>query len=130
MGSKSIGGLRFDWNEITFGWTGQEPISKSLVRRRVTADEAIIAAIDALHFELLAGFDLIALAELRRENNLAFALQEQGKLTLDDPVGKYVPGLTRGDEVTIRQILSHTSGYQDYWPEDYLMTPMMKPASK
>lgn len=54
-------------------------------------------------------------------------LQEQGKLSLDDAVGKYVPELTRGDEVTIRQILSHTSGYQDYWPEDYLMTPMMKP---
>ena len=56
-------------------------------------------------------------------------LQEQGKLKLDDAVGKYVPGLTRGDEVTIRQVLSHTSGYQDYWPEDYLMTPMMKPAT-
>lgn len=56
-------------------------------------------------------------------------LQEQGKLKLDDAVGKYVPGLTRGDEVTIRQTLSHTSGYQDYWPEDYLMTPMMKPAT-
>ncbi len=56
-------------------------------------------------------------------------LQEQGKLKLDDAVGKYVPGLTRGDEVTIRQILSHTSGYQDYWPEDYLMTPMMKPVT-
>ncbi len=54
-------------------------------------------------------------------------LQEQGKLSLDDAVGKYIPGLTRGDEVTIRQILSHTSGYQDYWPEDYLMTPMLKP---
>ena len=54
-------------------------------------------------------------------------LQEQGKLKLDDAVGKYVPGLTRGDEITIRQILSHTSGYQDYWPEDYLMTPMIKP---
>jgi CubicO group peptidase (beta-lactamase class C family) len=54
-------------------------------------------------------------------------LQEQGKLSLDDAIGKYVPGLTHGDQVTIRQILSHTSGYQDYWPEDYLMTPMMKP---
>ena len=42
-------------------------------------------------------------------------------------MGKYVAGLMRGGEVTIRQILSHTSGYQDYWPEDYLMTPMMKP---
>jgi D-alanyl-D-alanine carboxypeptidase len=56
-------------------------------------------------------------------------LQEQGKLSLDDAVGKYVPGLTRGDEVTIREILSHTSGYEDYWPEDYLMTPMLKPES-
>jgi CubicO group peptidase (beta-lactamase class C family) len=54
-------------------------------------------------------------------------LWEQGKLSLDEPVGHYVPGLTRGNEVTIRQVLSHTSGYQDYWPEDYLMTPMMKP---
>ena len=53
-------------------------------------------------------------------------LQEEGKLSLDDAVGKYVPGLTRGDEVTIREILSHTSGYQDYWPEDYVMTPMLK----
>jgi CubicO group peptidase (beta-lactamase class C family) len=56
-------------------------------------------------------------------------LQEQKKLSLDDPVGKYVPGLTRGNEVTIRQILSHTSGYQDYWPEDYVMTPMLQPTT-
>jgi CubicO group peptidase (beta-lactamase class C family) len=56
-------------------------------------------------------------------------LQEEGKLSLDDTVGKYIPGLTEGDKVTIRQILSHTSGFQDYWPEDYLMTPMRKPES-
>jgi CubicO group peptidase (beta-lactamase class C family) len=56
-------------------------------------------------------------------------LQEQGKLSLDDAVGKYVPGLTEGNRVTIRQILSHTSGYQDYWPEDYVMTPMLHPES-
>ncbi|QNI32305.1 beta-lactamase family protein [Alloacidobacterium dinghuense] len=56
-------------------------------------------------------------------------LQQQGKLSIDDPVSKYVPGLTRGDEVTIRMLLSHTSGYQDYWPEDYLMQPMRQPAT-
>jgi CubicO group peptidase (beta-lactamase class C family) len=56
-------------------------------------------------------------------------LQEDGKLSLDDTVGKYLPGLTQGDRVTIRQILSHTSGYQDYWPEDYVMTPMLQPES-
>lgn len=56
-------------------------------------------------------------------------LQQEGKLRIDDPVGKYVPGLSRGNEVTIRQILSHTSGYQDFWPQDYLMEPMKKDAS-
>jgi CubicO group peptidase (beta-lactamase class C family) len=53
-------------------------------------------------------------------------LQEQGKLSLDDKVGKYIPDLTRGNEVTIRQLLSHTSGYQDYWPQDYVMKPMFE----
>ncbi len=47
-------------------------------------------------------------------------LQEEGKLSLDDKVSKFIPGLTRADEVTIRQLLSHTSGYQDYWPQDYV----------
>ena len=51
-------------------------------------------------------------------------LQEEGKLSLDDSIGKYIPGLTGGDRITIRQLLSHTSGYQDYWPEDYVMTTM------
>jgi CubicO group peptidase (beta-lactamase class C family) len=48
-------------------------------------------------------------------------LAEDGKLSVDDPVGKYVPGLTRGDVITIRQVLSHTSGYQDYAPQDYMI---------
>jgi CubicO group peptidase (beta-lactamase class C family) len=56
-------------------------------------------------------------------------LQEQGKLSLDDKVGKYIPDLTRANEVTIRQLLSHTSGYQDYWPQDYVMPGMLKPVT-
>jgi D-alanyl-D-alanine carboxypeptidase len=47
-------------------------------------------------------------------------LREQGKLSLDDKVSKFIPDLTRANEVTIRQLLSHTSGYQDYWPQDYV----------
>jgi CubicO group peptidase (beta-lactamase class C family) len=56
-------------------------------------------------------------------------LQEEGKLSLDDKVGKYVPDLTRANEVTIRQLLSHTSGYQDYWPQDYVMPMMLQPVT-
>src|SRR6516165_6249112 len=56
-------------------------------------------------------------------------LQEQGKLSLDDKVAKFLPNLTRANEVTIRQLLSHTSGYQDYWPQDYVMPMMLQPVT-
>lgn len=56
-------------------------------------------------------------------------LAEDGKLSLDDPVSKFVPNLTRGNEVTIRELLSHTSGYQDYWPQDYVMPSMLQPVT-
>src|SRR5262245_27982433 len=54
-------------------------------------------------------------------------LAEDGKLTLDDRVSKYVPGLTRGDDISIRQLLSHTSGYPDYAPQDYMVPEWEKP---
>src|SRR5436189_1261277 len=57
-------------------------------------------------------------------------LQEQGKLSLDDKVAKFIPNLTRSKEVTIRQLLSHTSGYQDYWPQDYVMPVMLQQVTK
>ncbi len=53
-------------------------------------------------------------------------LQQEGKLSVDDPVGRFVPGLTEGNHVTIRQLLSHTSGYQDFWPQDYVMPMMLR----
>jgi CubicO group peptidase (beta-lactamase class C family) len=54
-------------------------------------------------------------------------LQEDGKLSLDDKVSKFLPNLTRASEVSIRQLLSHTSGYQDYWPQDYVPPFMLTP---
>jgi D-alanyl-D-alanine carboxypeptidase len=48
-------------------------------------------------------------------------LAEQHKISLDDKVGKYLPDLTRAREVTIRELLSHTSGYEDYAPQDYII---------
>ncbi len=56
-------------------------------------------------------------------------LAEQGKLSLDDPVSRFVPNLTRGNEVTIRELLSHTSGYRDYWPQDYVPPFMLQPVT-
>lgn len=56
-------------------------------------------------------------------------LVEEGKLGLDDKVSKYFPKLTRANEITIRNLLTMTSGYQDYWPQDYLMPEMMQPTT-
>jgi CubicO group peptidase (beta-lactamase class C family) len=56
-------------------------------------------------------------------------LAEQHKLSLDDKVARWFPELTRANEVSIRQILSMTSGYQDYWPQDYVMPPMLQPTT-
>ncbi|AFL90289.1 penicillin-binding protein, beta-lactamase class C [Terriglobus roseus DSM 18391] len=54
-------------------------------------------------------------------------LQEQGKLKLDDPVSKWFPEFTRANEVTIRNLLTHTSGYSDYAPQDYTIPAWTKP---
>ena len=55
-------------------------------------------------------------------------LVEDGKMTLDDPVSKWFPELTRAKDVTVRMLLSHTSGYSDYAPQDYTIPAWTKPA--
>ena len=40
-------------------------------------------------------------------------LAEQGKLSLDDPLNKFFPDFPQGERVTIRELLSHTSGIHD-----------------
>jgi D-alanyl-D-alanine carboxypeptidase len=54
-------------------------------------------------------------------------LAEEGKLSLDDKVAKFLPSLTGADTITIRELLSHTSGVRDYWPQDYPFEAMRKP---
>ena len=56
-------------------------------------------------------------------------LRDEGKLSLDDPVSKYIRGITEGDRITIRELLSHTSGLQDFWPQDYLFSDMTVPTT-
>jgi D-alanyl-D-alanine carboxypeptidase len=51
-------------------------------------------------------------------------LVEEGKLSLEDKVSQYLPQLTRANEITIRELLSHTAGYQDNYPQDYTPNSM------
>ena len=41
-------------------------------------------------------------------------LVQQGKVSLDDKVAKYLPDFPRGGDITIRQLLTHTSGLATY----------------
>ncbi len=42
-------------------------------------------------------------------------LQEADKLRLDDPLARYLPDAPHADEVTLRQLLTHTSGLHEYF---------------
>lgn len=54
-------------------------------------------------------------------------LVEQGRMSLDDKVAKYYPNLRRAGDITVRQLLSHTSGYEDYAPQDYIIPEWTEP---
>ena len=76
-----------------------------------------VAATPAMRFKIGSNSKQFAAATV-------LLLAEQHKLSLDDPVSRYLPSLTRANEVTVRELLSHTAGYEDYYPLDYV-TPWM-----
>jgi CubicO group peptidase (beta-lactamase class C family) len=48
-------------------------------------------------------------------------LVDQGRIDVDDPVGKYIPAFDRGDKkrITIRHLLTHTAGLITWYPLFY-----------
>jgi CubicO group peptidase (beta-lactamase class C family) len=54
-------------------------------------------------------------------------LQEQGKLSVEDKLSKYYPDYLRGDEVTLRHLLTHTSGIHSYTDKPGFMDSVTKP---
>lgn len=69
-------------------------------------------------FDVLAGSaTLFRIGSVTKQFTAALILRfvEQGKLTLDDPLSKFVPSFPlQGRTVTIRQLLNHTSGIKSY----------------
>ncbi len=59
-----------------------------------------------------AAFDLASLTKVVGTTSAAAILIDDGRLSLDDPVQRYVPEFRGGDkgDVTIRHLLTHTSG--------------------
>jgi CubicO group peptidase (beta-lactamase class C family) len=59
----------------------------------------------------------------------ALLLQQEGKLSLDDKVSKYFPELTRANEVSLRNLMTMTSGYEDDLPQDYIIPALRRPTT-
>lgn len=57
----------------------------------------------------------------------ALLLAQDGKLSLDDRVAKYEPGLTRAADITLLDLGQHVAGYRDYYPLDFVDRPMAQP---
>ena len=70
-------------------------------------------------------FDLASCTKVVATTTAAMMLVEQGKLSLDDPLGKYVKCF-EGRDITLRELLQHRSGLPAYMtprtatPEDIL----------
>lgn len=54
-------------------------------------------------------------------------LQEEGKLSVQDKVSKYLPDFPRGSEVTIHHLLTHTSGIHSFTNKDNFLADVVKP---
>jgi CubicO group peptidase (beta-lactamase class C family) len=69
-----------------------------------------------------------AIGSVSKQFTVAIVLQlaAQGKLSPTDPVSKYFKGLTRGNDITLLDLMNHVSGYPDYYPLDYLDRRMLK----
>jgi D-alanyl-D-alanine carboxypeptidase len=58
---------------------------------------------------------------------VALQLVGEGRLGLDDPVGRRLPGLLAlGNRITVRQLLNHTSGLFDYLADPAMATSIAR----
>lgn len=58
---------------------------------------------------------------------LVMRLVAQGKIALHDPISKYLPRLLPdGERITIRELLSHTSGLREFVDDTRFLAPYMR----
>ena len=72
---------------------------------------------------------LFAVGSITKQFTCAVALQmeQEGKLSFNDTIAKYDPSLTRANDITVRDLGNHVSGYRDYYPLDFVDRPMAAP---
>lgn len=80
------------------------------VYRKTYGNRALLPKAEAMTEDTI--FDAASLTKVVACTPAIMLLIESGKVKLDDPVDKYIPAFSENgkDEVTVRQLLTHTSG--------------------
>lgn len=66
-------------------------------------------------------YDLASLTKVVGTTTAIMLLHDRGKLNVEDPVWKFIPGFKTPDKesITIRHLLTHTSGIAEWYPMFY-----------
>ncbi|NUT45940.1 MAG: beta-lactamase family protein [Saccharothrix sp.] len=95
------------------GWVGQGWASGALL----TVEDSTGVRADAAGEASVGGYFRIGSVTKTFVATVVLQLVDEGRVGLDDPVDRYVPGVPaglNGDRATVRQVLNHTSGLYDY----------------
>ena len=87
-----------------------------VIARRAFGHAALEPAAEPMDDDMI--FDVASLTKVVATMPAVLLLAEQGELSLDEPVSKFIPAW-RGpvkDAVTIRQLLTHTGGLASWYP--------------
>ena len=89
---------------------GQIVFAKAYGRRAVSPDRPATTG---------AGYNIASVSKQMTATALLM-LVDEGKLSLDDTVDRWMPELTEAKRITVRQVLSHTAGYQGFFHSEFL----------
>lgn len=83
----------------------------SIVYRQAFGDRALVPSVEKMTLD--TAFDLASLTKVVATTTSVMKLVEDGKLRLNDTIGKYIPEIEddRAKSVTIRELLTHTTGF-------------------
>jgi D-alanyl-D-alanine carboxypeptidase len=128
----------------TLAWSATDKASsaaEALLRREVAADapgaSVLVARGDTILYEQargLADVELgvpLATSQAFRIGSISktftaaaiLKLSAAHRLSLDDPLSRYVPGFPNGAHITIAELLDHTAGISDDWNIDMAQAP-------
>ncbi len=80
-----------------------------IIHRRAYGNRALVPARETMTIDTI--FDLASLTKVVATTPAVMKLVEQGKLSLTDPVTKYLPEFQNGkSDITVRDLLTHYSG--------------------